>query len=962
MRTFIKILLVAVLTATTVSCVTRKEQAVYSSDSNAIRVNVRIKQVFTKSNPPSDADAEALAFNQGDRVTVTSEDGTVEYEYGKNGWAPTDNYYFRWGSEGVAFNASYPAVKGSDHLNFTAPTNQSTPEKMSAADYMTCSIPAIHNDGSGVLTFEMERKMSKVVYTLKNIEAGNPVKGFKIGSYESYANGNHSASTTMLTPYITIPDGGERGGSGTKYIALAVPGEKSETSSQISLTYKNQLISFSGIPAREAGKMYEYEVVVEGPEIVISEPTVTDWNGEILPGGDATPTKRFHYFIKENGNGSGDSWDDAMGVGQFRSMLCISGSDTEALKAIDKAKFHFAAGTYVLAPEAGDAFRMNYNGSSTTVRLSMDGGYDAASTGTDLTGRDITANKTILSGNDDRRIFIIGSQITLSMDGLEISGAQSDTVGCAVLVNGKSTLNCKDITFSGNNTNDNGAAVSLVGVGCSFSAEDCTFSENTAGKNGGAVYMSNNSESRLVNCRAYANSAVSGGFCQIYKGIMSIDGASSVFSGNTASKSGGCLYLNSEYAHVQLGQGTTSGSIIIAGNSAAIGGALLLETGNGTVDAVNTEFSDNKASSYAGGLAILKGTAILADCTISGNKTNESGGISASDSDITKATGGGLCASGSETVLNLTDCLIAGNMAGKSNGSDSDAYGGAISIAGATVNCVGCEFKGNIANRAGAILMVKGKGGRLTADNCTFHGQKLYSRGVILASEKNMAFFNGCSFYDNVLRGKSSAWGVICQTSANAAICFNNCSMNCPGNGYTSNVQIINADAHTLLTNCTLIGEVVNGAIRSASTGRLVAVNNVIINTKSGQNSIVAASSNEGFHVEYNVLGPCDVSPHEISATNLQMSSASAFSWSDDCYLWAGPGSIGFTGCKLSDVKAACGNFNVNATSWGGSLSSVTSVGEEFCSWLESMTPSAITVDQHGTARSETYWPGSYQE
>jgi len=148
--------------------------------------------------------------------------------------------------------------------------------------------------------------------------------------------------------------------------------------------------------------------------------------------------------------------------------------------------------------------------------------------------------------------------------------------------------------------------------------------------------------------------------------------------------------------------------------------------------------------------------------------------------------------------------------------------------------------------------------------------------------------------------------------------------MNCPGNGYTSSVQMIN--------------------------------------TKSGQYSIVAGSNNASWYEEYNITGSNDVSPHTIAATSKEDVAGSTFTWATDWYTWDGPASLSFTAPTKDQVTAAYDNFAVDASSWGGCLGSITNVGSTFKTWLESLDPVGYNVNQHGDARTGNYWPGSYQK
>lgn len=74
---------------------------------------------------------------------------------------PTDNYYLRWGAEPVTYSAFYPVVSGASTANFTLPTNQQRLENLAKADYMTCTVENVTDDGSRILRLGMNRKNGK---------------------------------------------------------------------------------------------------------------------------------------------------------------------------------------------------------------------------------------------------------------------------------------------------------------------------------------------------------------------------------------------------------------------------------------------------------------------------------------------------------------------------------------------------------------------------------------------------------------------------------------------------------------------------------------------------------------------------------------------------------------------------------------------------------------------------------
>lgn len=672
------------------SCETQKPQFRYSGDQKAIKVDVRIKSGFvTKTNPHSEN--AALDFNKGDQVFITSEAGSIVYEYDNSGWNPTDNYYFRWGSEGFAFHASYPNVSGSNHLNFTVPTNQSTIEKMAFADYMTCNLDEAHNDGSGVLTFEMERRMTKVIYTLEDIEPGSPVKGFKIGSYSGYHQGQAVEGTTSLTPLIEAPEGGERGGDGTRYIALVVPGDASPNETQISMVYKNNPLLFTGIPEREAGMVYEYTVKLEGDDILISSPIVSPWEEGSITGGEANPNKRFHYFVKPDGTGTGKSWEDAMGVETLRALLSRKDNNLDDAQTYDLTKFHFCAGNYLIADDVEKMLKIEYTNYPTLVRISMDGGYNPASTGTSLTDRNPALHETVFSGNNDRRIFQLGNQVSLSLDGIKFTEASSGGNGGALFLAAGNTGNCSavvnDCKFVSNTAKSGPAVAVLKG---SLECTSCEFTTNSASGSGGAVFFGNdNSDGGFTDCTFTGNESIGDG------GAISLEGGALVASGCNFSNntSGNSVHTYTDtstgkggavYAHASSCPSASFINCVFNQNQAGVtentdskeyGGAIAMKTANISVS--GCEFSSNRGGRGAA-LMMLDGGGLFKanSCTFFSNNCYSRGVFYVRNNNVayfnncsvydqqlrgTKSTFGIVFHGGENTAACFNNCSISTN-------------------------------------------------------------------------------------------------------------------------------------------------------------------------------------------------------------------------------------------------------------------------------------------------------------
>ena len=427
-----KLILAAYLLTSMAACDTDKNIAMYGEDSGAIRIEAAINTAFTRSNPGAAGDQQKQ-FNEGDEIQLSCEDGYLSYVLSEGKWIPTDNYYLRWGAEPVTYLAFYPVVSGASTANFTLPTNQQRLENLGKADYMTCTVENATDDGSRILRLGMNRKMAKVIMTLADVGGQGKVQGVKIGSYQGYTNGEVVSGTSLISPFITVPEGGKAGQNGCTYTAIVAPGKAGTTATFVSLNYLGEDLVLPGIPELKPAKCYEFTLKVEGSIISISEPIVSPWDSGTLPGGDAEELQLAAYYVKEQpaGNATGMDWDNAMGVDALRNLLQTNGnsdiSNANAVK-LDGKKIYVAAGSYEMAKE-NSGVKIEYSGYSKQVEITIEGRYDPSSTGTDLTKRDISKHTTAFVRNagsgasaTSNSLLVLGNQTNIIFDGCTFNG------------------------------------------------------------------------------------------------------------------------------------------------------------------------------------------------------------------------------------------------------------------------------------------------------------------------------------------------------------------------------------------------------------------------------------------------------------------------------------------------------------------------------------------------------------
>ncbi|CAG9899581.1 hypothetical protein BOVA604_3834 [Bacteroides ovatus] len=522
-----KLILAVYLLMGMAACDTDKDIAVYSEDSGAIQIEAAINTVFTRSNPGATGDQQKQ-FNEGDEIQLSCEDGYLNYVLSEGKWVPTDNYYLRWGEEPVTYSAFYPVVNGASTANFTLPTNQQRLENLAKADYMTCTVENATDDGSRILRLGMNRKMAKVIMTLADVGGQAKVQGVKIGSYQGYTNGEVVSGTSLISPFITVPEGGKAGQDGCTYTAIVAPGKAGTTATFVSLNYLGEDLVLPGIPELKSGKCYEFTLKVEGSIITISEPIVSPWDSGTLPGGDAEELQLAAYYVKGQpaGNATGMDWDNAMGVDALRNLLQTNSnseiSNANAAK-LDGKKIYVAAGSYEIAKE-NSGVKIEYSGYSKQVEITIEGGYNPLSTGTDLTKRDVAKYTTAFVRNTSsgasatsNSLLVLGNQTNIIFDGCTFNGQYglSDAGSVrAVFVaagGGDATLqlnNCviKNFNRGSDGGSDGGAAVK-VSKGRVLLNQVEMVSNKATGRGGAITTTAANSFLFMNNCLLHENYA-----------------------------------------------------------------------------------------------------------------------------------------------------------------------------------------------------------------------------------------------------------------------------------------------------------------------------------------------------------------------------------------------------------------------------------------------------------------------
>lgn len=248
-----------------------------------------------------------------------------------------------------------------------------------------------------------------------------------------------------------------------------------------------------------------------------------------------------NIFVKADADGTkdGSSWENAFSIKQFLDFIQqnTSNSDNNAIK-LEGRNFYLAGGKYEVTER-----KIEFNGYPRRVKFNVYGGYDPASTGTDVSKRDVANNETVFDGNSTNRFLTLGNQTEPTFDGITFANLKGSGEGCIMLAAGGSG------DARGNFTNCKlkscvSAAAGQIPVLLVYKGmvrlNNVLFDGCRAGNDARGLIRSVNNTSRVYMsaCR-FVNNTFSGGFGQL---VHVNDGMA-------------CLY-NVTFAHNDAGAGT----------------------------------------------------------------------------------------------------------------------------------------------------------------------------------------------------------------------------------------------------------------------------------------------------------------------------------------------------------------------------------------------------------------------
>ena len=134
-----------------------------------------------------------------------------------------------------------------------------------------------------------------------------------------------------------------------------------------------------------------------------------------------------NIFVKADAAGGkdGSSWENAFSITEFLDYIKQNENDSNnnAIK-LEGRNFYFAGGNYAVTER-----KIEFSGYPRRVEFNVFGGYDPASTGTDVSKRDVATYETVFDGNGTNRLFTLGNQTEPTFDGITFANLKSDKGG-----------------------------------------------------------------------------------------------------------------------------------------------------------------------------------------------------------------------------------------------------------------------------------------------------------------------------------------------------------------------------------------------------------------------------------------------------------------------------------------------------------------------------------------------------
>ena len=647
------------------------------------------------------------------------------------------------------------------------------------------------------------------------------------------------------------------------------------------------------------------------------------------------------FYVTPAGAGakSGQSWNNAMGVDEFKSFV----TDQDNHFLLKGSTFHFSADEFSFGD---DYLKLNYPDHG-NVAFTLEGTVTATDTTTFL-GRTAT----------------------------------SGTTAGVLWPQNNSYITVRNVKFMGTNGASNASAIRVNNSAKELNLDHCYFRNNQTSGNGGAISLFNSATVNITNC-SFSNNTGAGGIIHVNHASAKVNIQDSEAKGITKNAIFGQSFDTFTCTRVTFKDNDDAGEY----------GAAAYLCGSGTITFNDCDFIRNHSSNRGGAVCIrpleTNGTTSVActftDCEFIDNWSDKRGGAVMIEncSVLTTFVGG----------------KFQGNYA---NGADNTEAAGAAIYAIGSFSCSDVLFKENhnyvgTDEMSGGIIRVQKSGEAAYFDNCVFDGNytnRENSKNPPCAAIVNCRigdvkyYFNACEFKENTSGTGNSAGvyggtrGTVFATLAGSTFAFNNCSFHDNYGGRNTDditwIGMDNTSSTLILANTTIVGDNYRapgaceggistrrnnwGVIKFQNTGNYYLLNTILCSLDPVGNSFwvngdikvdgTTTISNGGpklpvycWYSKISKEGDNRTAWTEDTGSghNYYATSASFGGWSAP---WTWNGTL--TGTN-SNMLAATADVNTE----------IQSADADFYAWLNSI--GALGKDINGRDRGATSWPGCYQ-
>ncbi len=275
------------------------------------------------------------------------------------------------------------------------------------------------------------------------------------------------------------------------------------------------------------------------------------------------------------------------------------------------------------------------------------------------------------------RIFNIGQDEVVSIDGLKIANGNTPDAGGAI--DSVGIVQLSNMIFNANKAGNGGAIFN----GGTLTVADCRFTRNSAAVAGAIQNMNTASLTHVEISGNSASAAAGGGIFNYfipgnYGPSNSLTLTDVTLSNNVAPSGGGLL---------NSGGDVRMARVTFFKNNADNGGAFSHDRGiaqSGSAQMIDCTMSENSSSIHGGAIYVVNGDLSVARSTLNGNSAGDHGGAIYLDH-----------LGGTPANITLTNVTVSGNSA--------DTGGGIYNAAGTTLTATNVTLYGNAANTVGGL-------------------------------------------------------------------------------------------------------------------------------------------------------------------------------------------------------------------------------------------------------------------